>query len=105
MVANVANVALDYTEWAPPLYIDTIRHDVDAYTAQSARTPSKIVLWVHQWDFLVKQHGDLKPKYVVEKAEFDGFGIRATMRPPESSDGGRIWGIKVEVRDPEAHKP
>lgn len=104
----VANVALDYTEWAPPLYIDTIRRDIGQFWARSGghiHAPSKIILWVHQWDFLVKQYGDLKPKYVVEKAEFDGFGIKATIRPPESSDDVRIYGIKVEVRDPEAHKP
>lgn len=102
----IANIALDYTEWAPPLYIDRVRSDIDTFTAQTDKYPSKIVLWVHQWDFLVKQAGPhLRPKYMLERVELDDFGLKATMRPAESSDGGELWGIKVEVRDPEAHKP
>ena len=99
----IANIALDYTEWAPPLYIDAIRIDIDTYVAQHDRYPAKIVLWVHQWDFLVKQHKHLMPKYIVTEAKFTGNGINFSARPAEASDGGRIWGIKVEVRDPKEH--
>ena len=99
----IANVALDYTEWAPPLTAEAVLHDIHAHQEQFYRTPSKIIVWVHQWDYLVKRHKNLMPKYVVEKVELDGVGLKATMRPPESSDGGYLWGVKVEVRDPENH--
>ena len=119
----IANVALDYTEWAPPLRPEAILADIQCHQAQSCRTPSKIILWVHQWDYLIKKYEPkpvslfrwdvdnppqevcLQPKYVVEKLEIDDIGLRATLRPAESSDGGRLWGIPVEVRDPEEHKP
>lgn len=101
----IANVALDYTEWAPPLYADRVLADIQTHQMQSCRTPHKIIMWVHQWDFLTKQYAHLKPKYILEKAELDDIGLKVTMRPAESSDGGTLWGVKVEVRDPEAHKP
>lgn len=99
----IGNVALDYTEWAPPLTAETVLHDIQAHQAQSCHTPSKIIVWVHQWDYLTKRYKNLMPRYVVEKVELDGVGLKATMRPPESSDGGYLWGVKVEVRDPENH--
>lgn len=99
----IANVALDYTEWAPPLTAEAILHDVQAHQMQSCRTPSKIILWVHQWDYLTKRFAYLKPKYILEEIKIDDTGLHATMRPPESSDGGTLWGIPVEVRDPENH--
>ena len=101
----IANVALDYTEWAPPLTAEAVLHDVQAHQAQSYRTPSKIIVWVHQWDYLTKRHANLRPQYVLEKIDLDETGLKATMRPAESSDGGTLWGIPVEVRDPENHKP
>jgi hypothetical protein len=99
----IANVALDYTEWAPPLTIGKVRMDVDCYASQACRSPHKIIMWVHQWEYLVKQHKDLMPKYVVTEVKADTVGINFTARPAESSDGGRLWGIKVEVRDPKEH--
>lgn len=101
----IGNIALDYTEWAPPLTAEAVLSDIHAYEAQSYRTPSKIVVWVHQWDYLTKRYANLKPKYIVTDVEFDGFGLKARMRAAESSDGGTLWGVKVEVRDPEEHKP
>jgi hypothetical protein len=83
-----ANVALDYTEWAPPPAADRVLADIQTHEMQSCRTPHKIIMWVHQWDFLTKQYAHLKLK-----------------RPAESSVGGTLWGVKVEVRDPEEHKP
>lgn len=100
----IGNNALDYTEWAPPLTAEVVLHDIQAHQAQSYRTPSKIIMWVHQWDYLTKRCANLKP-YVIENAELDGIGLKVTMRPPESSDGGRLWGVRVEVRDPENHAP
>lgn len=99
----IANVALDYTEWAPPLTADAVLHDICYHQEQYCRTPSKIIVWVHQWDYLVKRHKNLMSKYVVEKVQVDSVGLKATMRPPESSDGGYLWGVKVEVRDPLEH--
>jgi hypothetical protein len=99
----IANVALDYTEWAPPLRAEAVLADITSYRSMFDRTPSKIVVWVHQWDYLTKQYENLKPKYVVDNVEVDGSGLKATLRPPESSDGGYLWGVKVEVRDPKAH--
>lgn len=101
----IANVALDYTEWAPPVTMDALRRDLDTYYAQHMRSPRKIIVWVHQWDYLVKPHTHLQPKYILEKIELDGTGLNATMRPAESSDGGTLWGVPVEVRDPENHAP
>lgn len=99
----IANVALDYTEWAPPLYEDRVLDDIHTYEAQTGRTPSKIIVWVHQWEFLTKRYAHLKPLYILEKLDLDDVGLKATMRPAESSDGGTMWGIKVEVRDPKEH--
>lgn len=101
----IGNLALDYTEWAPPITADAILHDIQALQMRDCREPSKIVLWVHQWDYLTKRHKALAPKYILEKIELDDSGLKATMRPPESSDGGTLWGVRVEVRDPENHKP
>lgn len=100
----IANVALDYTEWAPPLPAAAIKRDIDAYETQHCRTPSKIVLWVHQWEYLVKRCAEaVKPQYIVTDAHIDTVGILAHMRPAESSDGGKLYGIQVEVRDPLEH--
>ncbi len=101
----IANAALDYTEWAPPLSIEAVKGDIDAYESQFCRAPNKIIVWVHQWEYLTKRHKALVPQYILEKVEFDGFGFKGTMRPPESSDDATLWGVKVEVRDPEVHKP
>jgi hypothetical protein len=103
----IANVALDYTEWAPPLNEAAIRHDIDSYEAQFDRTPTKIIMWVHQWEYLAKKYKKYveQPQYVATDVKVDLVGIYVTARAAESSDGGTIWGIRVEVRDPEAHKP
>lgn len=103
----IANVALDYTEWAPPVTEDAIKADIDCYRMMHCRTPSKIILWVHQWEYIAKKYAKYaqRPEYVIVDAEVDVVGINVTARPAESSDGGRLWGIKVEVRDPENHKP
>jgi hypothetical protein len=98
----IADIALDYTEWAPPLTADTVLHDIQAHQAQSYQTPSKIIMWVHQWDYLVKQFPRPKAREVIEQAN---FYLKIAGRPPEPSHAGTLWGIKVEVRDPENHKP
>ena len=101
----IANVALDYTEWAPPLNEDAIKRDVDCYQLMFCRTPAKIILWVHQWEYIAKKYAKYaqKPDYIITDAEVDLVGIYVKARPAESSDGGRLWGIPVEVRDPEEH--
>ena len=99
----IAEHALDYTTYAPPLTVDDIRRDLDAHCCAHLDYPSKIVLWVHQWDYLTKEHRNLKPLYVVEKAEkaeLDDVGLKVTMRPWRVSDGGEIWGVPVEVLEP-----
>lgn len=106
----IANIALDYTEWAPPIYEDAIKMDIDSYRIMHGRTPSKIIMWVHQWEYLSKRYKDRYPAYIITEAQasFHGlkvYGIEAKARPAESSDGGQIWGVCVEVRDPDAHKP
>lgn len=100
----IANVALDYTEWAPPLTEAAVKLDIDSYRMQFCRTPSKIIMWVHQWDYLAKRYKKPRPMYVIEKVEFDGVGLRTRARPVESAEGGYLWGVKVEVRDPESHR-
>lgn len=97
----IANIALDYTEWAPPLSTDAVLHDINVYRAQHFRTPSKIIMWVHQWGYLTNKYDVAKPAYILTEAEAN-FVIA---RPAKSSDDGRLFGIQVEVRDPEAHKP
>ena len=102
----IANVALDYTEWAPPVTETTVKYDIDAYRSLSGRSPSKIIMWVHQWEYLAKKYKAAEaPQYIVAESHIDTVGLWATLRPSESSDGGRLWGIPVEVRDPENHKP
>lgn len=96
----IAEVALDYTTFAPPLSVDDIRRDVDAYATEHLGYPAKIIVWVHQWDYLTKAHRNLKPAYILEKAELDDVGLKVTMRPARASDGGTIWGIPVEVLEP-----
>lgn len=97
----IANVALDYTEFAPPLTADDVRRDLDEHYLSHCKYPDKIVVWVHQWDYLTKKYAHLKPAYILERAELDDVGLYVTMRPAKSSDGGTLWGVPVEVLDPD----
>lgn len=89
----IGKVTLDYTEYAPPLSEDHVRLDLDRM-ALDYRSVDKIVLWEHQWDWIMKRYK--RPIGTIEKLTLEPEGFRATFRP--TPPGGSMWGIPVVVR-------
>lgn len=101
----IAEHTLDYTTYAPPLTVDDIWRDVDAHCCAHLDYPSKIVLWVHQWDYLTKEHDNLRPRpaWIFDKVEFNERGDLCAVGRKLSvalEKEGELWGVPVEVRQP-----
>lgn len=77
-------IALDYTEDAAPLTIDRLKLGVDAFDSLTGGgAPSKIIMWQHQLDWLIKE-GEARL----------GGPVALHVR-----EGVRIWSIPLEVRE------
>lgn len=74
---------IDYTEVAQPLTVDDIADDLARTTARYALHVGSIIMWEHQWDWLIK--------------DIDNRGI-GPGRPDERVGYKMILGVKVEIR-------
>lgn len=90
----IANIVLDYTSTAPPLSSAAVKTDLDYYETRTCRTPSKIIMWAHQWLWLVKKAGALAPDTWMPWEELPAGAV--------TTGANTLWGIPVEVRDPDA---
>lgn len=82
---------LDYTEVSEPLTVDAILKDITGLRCRHCAEPEVLVMWEHQWDWLVKQVPALNPpvsvvSYIYRVPEADAANIRT------------LWGVPVEVR-------
>lgn len=84
----IAEQTLDYTHVAVPLTIDDIHRDIDACCSDGLSDVDKIVMWVHQWEYLIKGYISLMKKYATPAAGRPGW-----------SDG-ELLGVPVEVLKP-----
>lgn len=78
-------VKLDYTTVAEPLTFDQIHNDITEVEIKYFGEPDEIVLWGHQWDWLVKS---LPSERI--RAEY----ILSLHEEPVST----IWGVPVTVK-------
>jgi hypothetical protein len=74
---------LDYTTIPAPLTFDAIYEDINTCCADDF-APEKIIVWQHQWDWLVKSI----PTHRVAEAY-----IASAVKAPAT-----IWGVPVEVK-------
>lgn len=98
----IAEHALDYTKVAPPVTAEEIHADILHVQMESYRTPHKIILWEHQFDWIAKKIVPKKmtPEWILVDARTDDKGLLVSARKPDGYEGATLWGIPVEVREP-----
>lgn len=102
----ITNIALDYTAYAPPLTADAILRDIQGFIGAHVDSPDKIIVWIHQWDYLVKKDINLRPEpgWIFDKVEFNDRGdlcaIGRKLPHTVVEEKGELWGVPVEVREP-----
>lgn len=97
-----ANLALDYTKVARPVTAEEIYADIQCIQMESYRTPDKVIMWEHQFDWIAKKIVPKKmtPEWILVDAQTDEKGLLVSARKPDGYEGATLWGIPVEVREP-----
>lgn len=97
----IAKHVLSYTGRAQPLTAEDVRRDLAEFQLAFRPPPDEILVWEHQWDFLVKKNkpSGSQPEYIFERVEFDSQGdLRAYgRRLPQIISAGTLWGVPVEI--------
>lgn len=101
----IAKHVLSYTGRAQPLTAEDVRRDLAefdlGYRLGGRHRPDEILVWEHQWDFLVKKNVPTvpQPEFIFEKVEFGADGLLHGFgrRLPKIIGAGTLWGVPVEV--------
>jgi hypothetical protein len=85
---------LDYTKVATPLRCDDIAADITEMQSNLMTTPEELVMWEHQWDWLIKPY--------VHKGRRSGWTTALRSAEEERTERHRpctLFGVKVRFAD------
>lgn len=91
---------LGYQYVAEPLTFEHILKDIQTLAEHHNREPRKIVLWRHQWDWLVKSLQPLRHDPApIRDVLFGDSILEIQARGYNTDDPPTIYGVPVEIRE------
>lgn len=100
MIKQRCTWELDYLTVAKPLSFEDIRKDIDDLAAHHDREPQRIVIWHHQWDWLVKSLQPLRHNPApIRDVLFGSSIMEVQARGYNKDDPPTIYGIPVEIQE------
>lgn len=91
---------LDYLTVAKPLAFEDILKDIHDLAARHDREPQAIVVWRHQWDWLVKSLQPLRHDPApIRDVLFGGSIMEIQARGYNKDEPPTIYGVPVEIQE------